>query len=99
MKTFLLILSYTLTLGGAFIVLMNWVFIIANTLNSSKSKQKHYRSPVYLLSVILCAAAYAASSFDNKIWLWILPAIDPANWMLLALPFLVLFKNKKPDSR
>lgn len=85
---------------AAFIVVMNWVWVIASELNKRKGIDKHY-STVPLISLILAGViAYPVYPFTPKWWIWIIPAVDIGNWALvIGLPWTIAmgaFKKGPP---
>ena len=68
---------------SAFIVAMNWGCVIATKLNRRKGIDTYY-STVPLFSLILAGViAYPVYPFSPKWWIWIIPAVDIGNWMLI----------------
>jgi hypothetical protein len=71
-------------------MVMNWGCVIATARNKRKGIDKHH-STVLLVSIICTSLAYMVS---HNAWVWIIPAVDIANWQLLWFP-VVLIKRRK----
>jgi len=97
MRTALIMLSGVFLLWAAYVVVMNWACVIASSRNRRKDIDRHH-STVPLVSLILAALAVTAWPLQGKLWLLVLPALDIANWMILAMPFQLLRERRKDSS-
>jgi hypothetical protein len=85
METARFILAILLLLATVYVVACNWGCVIVSSRNERRGIDRHH-STVPLLSVILTVAAWLISPWNGRHWLFAIPALDIANWMLLWLP-------------
>ncbi len=92
-------IAIILMLFAAYIAAMNWWCVIASDLNKRRGIDKHH-STVPLISLILTGIlAYPLCPFTPKEWIWVIPALDIGNWMLLiGLPWAIAQGAFKKDS-
>jgi hypothetical protein len=88
---------------AAYIAVINWWYVIASELNKRRGIDKHY-STVPLISLILAGViAYPLYPFTPNWWIWVLPAVDIGNWMLIiGLPWAIahgMFKKKESPNK
>ena len=83
-------ITIILMLFAAYIAVTNCWCVIASNLNKRRGIDKHH-STVPLFSLILTGIlAYPLYPFTPKGWIWIIPALDIGNWMLLiGLPWAI----------
>ncbi len=89
-----------LMLLAAYISVMNWWCFIVSELNMRRGIDKHH-STVPLVSLILTGIlAYKLYAFTPKGWIWIIPALDIGNWMLLiGLPWVIVQGGFKKEQK
>ncbi len=83
------VFSFVLALMAVCVVLTNWHTVVFSMLARSRGKECN-RSSIPLVSLVFCAIAFQASSWEYKKWLWFIPLLDIANWMLVLLPFALI---------
>lgn len=74
---------------AAFVAIANIVGVVTATRNKRRGIDKGY-SCVPVLSVVLCAVAYAAGRERFGLWAFLPCAIDPGTWTILYLPVFLL---------
>ena len=84
-----LIISIIVLVFTVGIVVMNWGSVIVNARNKKKGVERHY-STVPVVSLILAAIAYVVYPNPDRIWIFLFPVTDIANWRLLLLPVAVI---------
>lgn len=88
-----------LMLCALFIVIMNWICVIASERNSRRGIDKHH-STMPMLSLIFAGLAYLLYPFTPKWWIGIIPAVDIGTWLLLiGLPAAIVQGAFKKESR
>ena len=97
METARLILAISLLLAAAFVVVLNWGCVAASSRNKGRGIDRHY-STVPLVSVILTVVAWLIIPWDGRPWLFAIPALDIANWMLLWLPVWLMLGGPKRNA-
>lgn len=98
MKTGLSILTGLLLLAAAYVVVVNWTCVVISSRNRRKGIDR-YHSTVPLVSLFLAALAALLWPYQGKSLFLLLPALDLANWMILAMPFLLLRERRKDSSQ
>ena len=88
------ILSLTILLFAAYIVVMNWCCVIISIRNQRRGIDRHH-STVPLLSLILTVFALLLFPHPNKAaWMLAVPLLDIAHlgllWSILWLPVLLI---------
>ena len=69
---------------------MNGWGVISNVRNRRRGIDKHY-SPGPVISAVLAVIAYIVYPFTPKGWIFIIPAMDIGNWMvLIGLPVAIM---------
>lgn len=85
-----------------FVMVMNWVCVIASERNKRRGIDKHV-STVPLISFLLASVAYEIYPFIPKAWIGIIPAMDIGNWVLvIGLPWAIAkgaFKKGPPNKQ
>lgn len=85
MTTLRSIITVVLVAMSAFIVVLNWGYVIINLQNKRKGiDQRH--STIPLVSFVLATIAFEVCPFTSKGWIGIIPLVDIGNWVLLRLP-------------
>ena len=97
METARLILAIVQLFAAAFVVVMNWGCVIVSWRNKRRGIARHY-STVPLVSVVLTVVAWAIIPWDGRHWLFAIPALDIANWMLLWLPVWLMLGGPQQKS-
>ena len=69
-----------------YLVAMNWGCVIVTEINRRKKIDRHH-STVPLVSLFLAGCAYFVFPSSGRIWVFVVPLCDIANWLVLLLPF------------
>jgi hypothetical protein len=96
MDNFRIIAAYVPIIFGAAIVVMNWSCALTGLRNKKRGTGRQ-PSTISFLSVICAAVAYIVYPGTSKWWIWIIPAADIGNWMIL-LGLSAVIKKKGKDS-
>jgi len=82
MTTLRSIIAVVLVAMAAFIVVLNWGYVIINFRNKRKGiDQRH--STIPLVSLVLATIAFEICPFAPRGWIGIIPLVDIGNWLLL----------------
>ena len=86
-----------LTMFALAVVVANWTCVVAGEVNRRRGIDKHH-STVPLLSLMAAALAFFLCPFTPRGWIWVIPVIDIANWLvLIGLPWAVFTGMFKKD--
>lgn len=83
-----------------YLVAMNWGCVIVSEINRRKKIDRHH-STVALVSLFLAWCAYFVCPSSGRIWVFVVPLCDIANWLVLWLPFWLIkeaWQKKQPHS-
>jgi hypothetical protein len=84
-----IVTASALVFFGAVVALVNLRSVVVSMRNRKQGIPK-YRSVVPLLSLIAAGAAYFLYPFEPRLWVMLIPALDPGNWILaVGLPVAV----------
>ncbi len=97
METSRIILAIVLLLAAAFVVVLNWGCVAVSSRNKRRGIARHY-STVPLVSAILTGVAWLIIPWEGRHWLFTVPALDIANWMLLWLPVWLMLGGPKRNA-
>lgn len=86
METARFISAIVLLFAAVSVVVMNWGCVIVSFRNERREIDRHH-STVPLVSVILTVVAWLMIPWDGRHWLFIIPAADIGNLMVLWFPF------------
>jgi hypothetical protein len=88
-----IVLAILLMLCSAFIVAMNWGCLITNLKNKMHKIDRHH-STVSIVSLVLAVIAYIICPRPKKLWLFIVPIADIANWQIVWLPIALFLRSR-----
>ncbi len=85
-----LTLAIVILLFAAFVVVMNWVCVIASIRNHRRGiDQRHSTVPVISIVFVVLASLIHPHSERETRWMFIVPLPDIGNWnLLVSLPWL-----------
>jgi len=91
-----LILALLFLIFAAYIVVMNWGCVLASRRNKKRGIDKSH-STVSIVSLFLAAIAYITYPLEHKLWFFLIPLLDIANWMLVLLSLALIkgLRSKK----
>lgn len=89
MTSIRLILAIVILLIAAFIVVMNWGYVIASARNLRRGIDRR-RSTIPVVSIVLVVLAQLLYPHQENSWMYIIPLVDIGNWSLLWFPVRML---------
>jgi hypothetical protein len=94
-----IITASALILFGAVAALVNLRSVAVSMRNRKQGMNRH-QSVVPLLSLITAVAAYFLYPIEHRIWVFIVPALDPGNWVLaVGLPVAIVRRSLRGQEK
>src|SRR3569832_1023077 len=93
MTTARFILAIAILFYAAYIVVMNWGFVIVSSRNKRRGIDRHH-STVPIVSLVLAALASFIYPLRDQMWIISVPALDIANWSMFLLPVVVIRESR-----
>ena len=85
MTSLRLILAIVILLLAAFIVVMNWGYVIASIRNRIRGIDRRYSTvPLVSILLVMLASLIHPQPDQEKRWMLIVPLVDIGNWSLLG---------------
>jgi Na+-driven multidrug efflux pump len=89
MITLRLVIAIAFLLAALLVVVLNWLCAYQGGQNKKNGIKKSV-SMIPMVSFILSCFAGLIYPNGERLWILLIPALDPSNWCLVFLPFILL---------